>query len=120
MLIKTLTTLGIFMLYLYGAQASQLNAWIETKAEANRLQVIPYARSAEDILIRYQLSAEKSGSSGTTHNHQSSRVNLAADTVTPLSRLTLSRDVSDQYRFVLKIYQNNQLIAEKQLTLPPD
>ena len=95
-------------------------AWIAIESEGPGIKVEPYClnRTSEDVVVRYELKAQKAGASGTARSAQSGSVEIAAGQKKRLSRLSLSVSAADRYEIHLKVYKAGQLVAEDALSYP--
>lgn len=75
------------------------------------IEGIFYNGSDEEINIRYNLNAVKSGQSNNSSN-QSGNFKVSSQKKVILSKITMDLNKADFYKIKLKIFKTNQLIAE--------
>jgi hypothetical protein len=99
--------------------AADLEAWIDTEVQDGILQAAPKVRVQTPQTIRYELSAKRTGSAGSSSTSQSgTRVVACCDPVS-LATLRLSVGTSDAYTLTLIVYVDNEVAAQVELKYPP-
>jgi hypothetical protein len=78
-----------------------------------------YNGSNNEINIFYKLTAAKSGQSSSTSN-QSGSFNISSKEKVVLSKITMNLNKNDLYKIKLKVFENNQIIAEDSATFYGD
>lgn len=78
-----------------------------------------YNGSNNEINIFYELTAAKSGQSNSTSKQSGSFIISSKEKVV-LSKLTMNLNKNDLYKIKLKVFENNQIIAEDSATFYGD
>jgi len=97
-------------------------AWIAIESCNSGLKILPFCRNntSQDVVLRYDLKAEKTGAAGTAQTSQAGSVHIAGWQKECLSRLSLSVSASDQYQIELKVYKDKKLVAEDFVSYPKE
>ncbi|WP_323018492.1 curli-like amyloid fiber formation chaperone CsgH [Castellaniella sp.] len=95
-----------------------LQVWLDTLPGTHPSVIIPYVQSAEAGIVRYQLSATKQGSSGSSSIQQSGGVRLQANQPTALTRFSLSVGQQDQCKIELVLFANGNPAGAYQFDCP--
>ena len=101
------------------ARSADIEAWIDTQEQGGMLEVTPKVRVQNPRAIRYELSAQRTGSAGTSSSRQAGARAVTCCEPVSLAALRLSFAPSDAYELVLRIYVNNELAAEAEVSYPP-
>jgi hypothetical protein len=85
--------------------------WFQTQNKMLEIEGTFYNDSNNEINIFYELTSAKSGQSSSTSNQSGSfKVNSKMQVI--LSKITVNLNKDDLYKIILKVFKNNQLIAE--------
>jgi len=97
-------------------------AWITIESCNSELKALAFCRNntTQDVVLRYELKAKKTGAAGTAQTSQAGSVNIASRQKECLSSLSLSVSASDQYRIELKVYKDKKLVAEDFVSYPKE
>jgi hypothetical protein len=96
-----------------------VSAWIETDPVDAPHDFVGYARAAEPVSARYELTAEKVGPSGRSSSRQSGRVEIGSAAPIQLSRLSLGAPrPGDRYEIILTLYVGDRQVARDMVRKP--
>lgn len=94
-------------------------AWIEHSYDVGHLMIVPHVAAGHAARLRYELISSKADAVGNTSNtRQAGNIELEQGQVQSLSRLRLSVNQGDHYTLKLRVYENDQLVAEDTVTYP--
>jgi len=95
-------------------------AWIETQSCNSGLKVLAFCQNntSQDVVLRYELKAKKTGSAGTADTFQAGSVEIPSGQKKSLSQLGLNFSAGDRYRIQLKVYKDGKLVAEDFVSYP--
>lgn len=117
----------IFGIWIFGCSASPHNsndytAWLTIESNDSGIKIKAYClnNTPEDVVLRYELKAKKTGKAGTAQTSQAGSVEIAGGGEKCLSRLGLSVSADDRCRIELKIYKDGKLIAEDSVSYPKE
>jgi hypothetical protein len=99
--------------------AADIEAWIDTDVQDGILQAVPKVKVASPLTIRYELSAKKSGTAGTSSTRQSGARPIACCDPVSLATLRLSVGPADVYTLSLVVYVENEVAAQVEIRYPP-
>ena len=99
--------------------AADLEAWIDTDVQDGNLQAAPKVRVANPLTIRYELSAKRTGTAGTSSTRQSGTRAIACCDPVTLATLRLSVGSADAYTLSLLVYVGNEVAAQVEVRYPP-
>jgi hypothetical protein len=99
--------------------AAEIEAWIDTEVQDGILQAVPKVRAQNPKTIRYELSAKRTGTAGTSSTRQSGTRAIACCDPAALATLRLSVGSSDAYTLTLRVYADDELAAEVEVKYPP-
>ncbi len=109
----------LFNLDRIGAQADNdgiCSARLQTEISKGFVEVSAVCKSARDIdNLRYEFEMIKKGQGGNSSNTQKGRFNIKAGENRNLSRQKINFSDNDDIKFMLKIFRNDELIAEDYL-----
>jgi hypothetical protein len=88
-----------------------IKAWFKITPKADSLLVLPMCQSENKTLIRYEISANKTGTSGRSQNSQGGQLLLPAHKKVSLSTLQFGLTGNDHYQFTMRIFVNNALVT---------
>lgn len=100
------------------AEQPPVQAWLDIQQQNNLIEITPRSKSEYDIQIRYTITSNKKGKTGTSRSQQSGSVFLLAGQETGLANLKLSFEAENQYLICLDIYHQNNLISSITGTIP--
>jgi hypothetical protein len=98
--------------------AAQLHVWIETQAEADKLRLVPYVRSAEALQASYSVLLTRSGAAGSSRISQQGKFDAAAAQPQALSHLTLDVRKDDQCRIEITLRQGERILGTYDFDCP--
>lgn len=99
--------------------AADIEAWIDTDVQDGILQAVPKIKVASPLAIRYELSAKKTGTAGTSSTRQSGARSIACCDPVSLATLRLSVGSADVYTLSLIVYVGNEVATQVELRYPP-
>jgi hypothetical protein len=91
--------------------APSIKAWFKFVPEAGSLLVLPMCQAENETLIRYEISANKTGPSGRSQSNQGGQRLLPATQDISLSTLQFGLAENDRYKFEMRIFINNTLVT---------
>lgn len=102
--------------------SSDYDAWIAIESDNAGIKVKAYCRNntSVDTVVSYELKAKKTGQAGRTQSSQKGSVEVASRDKSCLSQLSLSFSADDRYRIELKVYKDEQLVAEDFVSYPKE
>ncbi len=99
--------------------AADIEAWIDTDVQDGILQAVPKVKVANPVAIRYELSATRMGTAGTSTTRQSGARPIACCDPVSLATLRLSVGSADTYALTLIVYVENEVVAQVEIRYPP-
>ena len=101
-------------------ESSDYKAWIVIEPGDSGIRIRPFCQNntSEDVVLRYEMKAKKTGRSGTSQSSQSGSVEIAAGQEKSLSRLNLGVSGKDRYEINLKVYKDGKLVAKDSVSHP--
>ena len=106
-------TNGLLFSYGIPARSVEYRAWISVEWEDSVLMRVKcFCEAPEDGYVRYELKAAKSGGTGTSKTSQSGRVYVKKNEAKALSLLKLGISSDDSYIIRLKLYKEENMVAE--------
>lgn len=91
------------------AQNDTILVWLHTEPDNGALLIQPFASSQTPTTVRYQLSSQKTGKSGTASNRQSGSKQIGPVPIA-LASLRLGLHDGDQLQIKVHIFHNHALI----------
>lgn len=112
-----LLTPGMFSTASQGQfEMPELDAWI-TAEPPGAGRFAGYIRASEDFVGRYELIAERHGSSGTSKVRQAGAVNAAKQVALRVSQVSLGAVIpNDHLVITFNIYSGDRLLVSRQFT----
>jgi hypothetical protein len=98
--------------------AAQLQVWIETQTEADKLRLVPYVKSVDALQARYSLLLTRSGAAGSSRISQQGKIDAAASEAQALSHLTLDVRKDDQCRIEITVRQGEHTLGTYNFDCP--
>ncbi|WP_354580080.1 curli-like amyloid fiber formation chaperone CsgH [Hymenobacter sp. UYP22] len=98
-------------------------AKLVSQLQNGELQITGYCRNQTEspLAASYELTMEREGRSGSTHNTQGGRINLAPAQEMALSQTTINYQPTDVCSIRLKVFdEQGQLLAQDSLIRRPD
>jgi len=97
-------------------------ASIETRSRDSRLDIEGYCQNdtTEDVVLRYELRAQKVGGSGTADSLQSGSIRVAGGQRALVSEVSLNASPADHWRIELKLYRGKELVGRDLVTCPEE
>ncbi|MET4107015.1 hypothetical protein ABIB60_002380 [Hymenobacter sp. UYP22] len=103
--------------------AAMCQAKLVSQLQNGELQITGYCRNQTEspLAASYELTMEREGRSGSTHNTQGGRINLAPAQEMALSQTTINYQPTDVCSIRLKVFdEQGQLLAQDSLIRRPD
>ncbi len=98
--------------------AAQLQVWIETQTEADKLRLVPYVKSVDALQANYSLLLTRSGAAGSSRISQQGKIDAAASEAQALSHLTLDVRKDDQCRIEITVRQGERTLGTYNFDCP--
>ena len=95
--------------------ADSCQAQLETRQQGSQVTLVGHCHNgtSQALKLRYEMTTDKHGQSGTSHNTQSGYVTVSPRQSEVLAQSTLAVQAADQYRVRLRLFgANNILLAQ--------
>ena len=105
-----------------GQNDDAYKACIAIESFNSGVEILAFCRNntAQDVVLRYELKAKKTGNAGRAETSQTGSVEITSGKKKCLSRLGLSVSANDRYQIELKLYKDEKLVAEDFVSYPKE